>query len=121
MVGHTGNLAAAIIACEAADLAIGRIADACAAASGTLLFITGDHGNAEVMCTPDGSPKTSHTLNDVPLLIAGEAVRGRRLHDGELRDIAPTLCMLVGMAPPKSMTGHSLLAEDAESSGRLGA
>lgn len=120
MVGHTGNLAAATIACEAADLAIGRIADACAATPGTLLFITGDHGNAEAMRAPDGSPKTSHTLNDVPLLIAGEAVRGRSLHDGELRDIAPTLCTLVGMAPPASMTGHSLLAEDADSSGRLG-
>ena len=108
MVGHTGDFAATVRACEATDRAIGAIADAAAAAGATLL-ITGDHGNAEEMCTADGSPLTSHTLQRVPLLIAYGSGSGPRLAEGDLQDIAPTICALLGLHPDPAMTGESLL------------
>ena len=108
MVGHTGDFAATVRACEATDRAIGAIADA-AAAAGTTLLITGDHGNAEEMCTADGSPLTSHTLQRVPLLIAYGSGSGPRLAEGDLQDIAPTICALLGLHPDPAMTGESLL------------
>ena len=108
MVGHTGDFAATVRACEATDRAIGAIADAAAAAGATLL-ITGDHGNAEEMCTADGSPLTSHTLQRVPLLIASGSGSGPRLAEGDLQDIAPTICALLGLHPDPAMTGESLL------------
>ena len=108
MVGHTGDFAATVRACEATDRAIGVIATA-AKAAGVTLVITGDHGNAEEMCATDGSPLTSHTLQRVPLLVAyGEGV-GPALATGDLRDIAPTVCALMGLRPDPAMTGESLL------------
>jgi 2,3-bisphosphoglycerate-independent phosphoglycerate mutase len=108
MVGHTGDFAATVRACEATDRAIGVIAAAAAAAGATLL-ITGDHGNAEEMCSTDGSPLTSHTLQRVPLLVAYGDGRGPDLAEGDLRDIAPTVCALLGLRPDPAMTGESLL------------
>lgn len=108
MVGHTGSFAATVRACEATDRAIGAIAAAAAAANVTLL-ITGDHGNAEVMCDADGAPLTSHTLQRVPLLVAYGAGAGRALAEGDLRDVAPTACALLGLHPDPAMTGESLL------------
>lgn len=108
MVGHTGDFAAAVRACEATDRAIGVIA-AAAAAAGVTLLITGDHGNAEEMCAADGTPLTSHTLQRVPLLAAYGEGRGPALAEGDLRDIAPTVCALMGLRPDSSMTGESLL------------
>lgn len=108
MVGHTGDLAATIRACEATDRAIGIIADAAAAAGATLL-ITGDHGNAEAMCADDGSPRTSHTLGRVPLLVTQSGEPRFTLGEGDLRDIAPTVCALLGLRPDPAMTGASLL------------
>lgn len=108
MVGHTGNFAATVRACEATDRAIGVIA-AAAAASGVTLLITGDHGNAEEMCATDGSPLTSHTLKRVPLLVAYGKGEGLALAEGDLRDIAPTICALLGLHPDPAMTGESLL------------
>lgn len=108
MVGHTGDLAATVRACEATDLAIGAIATA-AAATGTTLLITADHGNAEQMCTADGAPLTSHTLGRVPLLAAYGEGSGPALAEGDLRDIAPTVCALMGLRPDPAMTGESLL------------
>jgi 2,3-bisphosphoglycerate-independent phosphoglycerate mutase len=108
MVGHTGDFAATVRACEATDRAIGAIA-AAAAAAGVTLLITGDHGNAEEMCAADGTPLTSHTLQRVPLLAAYGAGPGPELAEGDLRDIAVTVCALMGLRPDPAMTGESLL------------
>ena len=108
MVGHTGDIAATIRACEATDRAIGTIA-AAAAATGVTLLITGDHGNAEEMCAADGTPRTSHTLRRVPLLVAYGEGPWSALAEGDLRDVAPTVCALMGLSPDPAMTGESLL------------
>ncbi|MGH7067300.1 MAG: 2,3-bisphosphoglycerate-independent phosphoglycerate mutase [Acetobacteraceae bacterium] len=111
MVGHTGNLAAAIRAVETVDHALGRIAEALARAGGALLA-TADHGNCELMRDPQtGGPHTAHTTNPVPVLLAGAAARS--LRSGRLADIAPTLLALLGLPLPQEMTGQSLIA-DAE-------
>ncbi len=108
MVGHTGSLPAAIRAVAAVDAGLGRIAQAIAEAGGALL-VTADHGNAELMRDPaTGGPHTAHTLNPVPVLLAGGPA-GTPLADGRLADLAPTLLALVGIAQPAAMTGRSLL------------
>jgi 2,3-bisphosphoglycerate-independent phosphoglycerate mutase len=105
MVGHTGNLAAAIRAVETVDACLGRIADAVAAKGGALL-VTADHGNCEQMRDPDtGVPHTAHTTNPVPVLLMNSP---GPLHDGRLADIAPTLLTLLGLAQPAEMTGRTL-------------
>ncbi len=107
MVGHTGVLEAAVRACEAVDAQLGRIEAAIAAAGGALL-VTADHGNCEMMRDPvSGGPHTAHTLNRVPVLLAGRA--GMTLHDGRLADLAPTLLALLGLDQPSAMTGASLI------------
>ncbi|HEY3145219.1 MAG TPA: alkaline phosphatase family protein, partial [Dongiaceae bacterium] len=113
MVGHSGNLQAAIKAVEAVDRCLGRLRAAVEAKSGAIL-ITADHGNAETMVDPvTGEPHTAHTLNRVPVVVVGAA--GRKVSDGKLADVAPTLLELMGLPKPAAMTGHSLLAprEDA--------
>ena len=109
MVGHTGNLAAAVKAVEAVDRCLGRVAAAVARAGGTML-ITADHGNAETMQDPaTRQPHTAHTLNRVPVvLVNGPSVR---LRDGSLADIAPTVLALMGLPQPREMTGRSLLVQ----------
>ncbi len=108
MVGHTGILAAAIKAVETVDTGLGKIAAAVSAADGTLL-VTADHGNCETMRDAEtGEPHTAHTLNPVPVLLAGGPV-GAKLHDGILADLAPTLLALMGIEQPLLMTGASLL------------
>jgi 2,3-bisphosphoglycerate-independent phosphoglycerate mutase len=116
MVGHTGVLAAAIRAVEAADAGLGRIAEAVRAAGGTLL-VTADHGNCELMRDPaTGGPHTAHTTNPVPVVLLAPPGGGpRALRDGRLADIAPTLLALMGLPQPATMTGVSLLASDAAS------
>jgi 2,3-bisphosphoglycerate-independent phosphoglycerate mutase len=119
MVGHTGDWDATVRAVEAVDAALGRIAEALAlgvadgtaAASDALLVVTADHGNADAMRTPDGSPITAHSLNPVPILIAGRAVFGRSLGDGVLADVAPTLLELGALPPWPGITGRSLLRD----------
>jgi 2,3-bisphosphoglycerate-independent phosphoglycerate mutase len=107
MVGHTGNLAAAVRAVETVDEALGQIAAAIGEAGGALL-VTADHGNCELMRDPaTGSPHTAHTINPVPIiLLTGGATQ---LRDGRLADVAPTLLDLMGVAQPTEMTGQSLL------------
>jgi len=114
MVGHTGDLRAAIVAVETVDTCLGRVAAAVEAEGGALL-ITADHGNCECMRDPvSGQPFTAHTLNPVPVYLVGGAKPGQNaphlLADGKLADVAPTLLALMGLAPPPEMTGHSLLA-----------
>ena len=110
MVGHTGVYEAAVTACRTVDEGVGRIAREVIARGGAAL-ITADHGNAEVMIDPEtGGPHTAHTLNLVPLILAGEPFRGAGLRrDATLSDIAPTLLELMGLVQPAVMTGRSLL------------
>ncbi|KAK3346790.1 BPG-independent [Lasiosphaeria hispida] len=111
MVGHTGVYAAAIVGCEATDKAIGKILEGCKK-SGYILFITADHGNAEEMKFPDGKPKTSHTTNNVPFIMAN-APEGWSLKKeaGVLGDVAPTVLTAMGLPVPSEMTGESLLVK----------
>ena len=112
MVGHTGDLAAAMAAVAAVDRCLGRLAGAVEAAGGALL-ITADHGNAECMRGGDGAtPHTAHTHGPVPAVLAGP--QGLALRDGALADIAPTVLELMGLAAPAAMTGRSLLVPAAE-------
>jgi 2,3-bisphosphoglycerate-independent phosphoglycerate mutase len=109
MVGHTGNLDAAIRAVETIDLCLGRLSRAVEAKGGTLV-VTADHGNAEMMRDPEtGEPHTAHTLDPVPFLVVNPPMPIRRLADGRLADVAPTLLDLLGLAPPAAMTGRSLI------------
>ncbi|OAA59204.1 phosphoglycerate mutase, 2,3-bisphosphoglycerate-independent [Niveomyces insectorum RCEF 264] len=113
MVGHTGVYDAAVVGCTATDKAIGTIYEACKQA-GYVLFVTADHGNAEEMKFPDGKPKTSHTTNKVPLIMAN-APRGWRLRrdvPGVLGDVAPTVLAAMGLPQPEEMTGQSLLEKE---------
>ena len=108
MVGHTGDLQAAIKAAEAVDVAIGAASAAVQTVGGALL-ITADHGNLEMMRDPaTGQPHTAHTVGPVPLVYVGE--RHTTLRDGgALRDVAPTILDLLGLPQPTVMTGRSLL------------
>ena len=116
MVGHTGNLAAAIKAVETVDTGLGRIADAIGKTGGALV-VTADHGNCEMMRDPEtGGPHTSHTTNPVPLLLMG--VGDVTLADGRLADVAPTLLELMELPKPVEMTGVSLLRPCAGDEGR---
>lgn len=111
MVGHTGDLAAAIQAVEAVDAALGQVVGAVQAVGGAML-VTADHGNCELMQDPTtGAPHTAHTTNPVPLILVGAGAEGATLRTGgRLADIAPTLLALMGVAQPAEMTGRSLLA-----------
>ena len=109
MVGHTGNLKAAILACESVDKCIGEALNALKAADGVML-LTSDHGNCETMVDLiTGTPHTAHTTNLVPIaLIHGPS--GIRLKGGgRLVDIAPTVLSIMGLPSPPEMTGRSLL------------
>jgi len=110
MVGHTGNLQAAIRAVEAVDECVGKVAEAALARGGGLI-VTADHGNCEQMIDPaTGGPHTAHTSYDVQLIVVDERFRGRRLRiGGRLADIAPTALDMLGLPKPGAMTGTSLL------------
>ena len=109
MVGHTGDLDAAIHACEAVDTGLGRVLEALEAAGGAMLVIA-DHGNCEVMVDPaTGGPHTAHTTNPVPVILVG-GPEGAALREGRLADVAPTLLALMGLDQPEEMTGESLIA-----------
>lgn len=107
MVGHTGDLDAAIAACEAVDQGLARVLPVLQAAGGAMI-LTADHGNCEMMIDPDtGAPHTAHTTNLVPVALIG--AQGA-LNDGRLADLAPTLLQLLGLEQPAEMTGQSLIA-----------
>jgi 2,3-bisphosphoglycerate-independent phosphoglycerate mutase len=115
MVGHTGVWPAAVSAVEVVDACLGRIVATLAeldrrpGVAGSLLAITADHGNADRMRDEAGHPVTAHSLNPVPILLAGRSVEGRHLRDGVLADVAPTLLELAGLPRWEGMTGESLL------------
>ena len=109
MVGHTGDLAAAMQACEAVDAGLTRVLAALEKAGGAMI-VTADHGNCEVMIDPEsGGPHTAHTTNPVPVVLIGGPA-GVRLRDGRLADLAPTLLELMGLPKPPEMTGVSLIS-----------
>lgn len=110
MVGHTGDLAAAVKAVEAVDYGVGRIVEATREMGGALI-VTADHGNCEQMIDPaTGGPHTAHTTYDVELLVVDDSYRGRRLRPGgTLADVAPTLLEMMDLPAPPEMTGRSLI------------
>ncbi len=106
MVGHTGIMEAAVAAVEAVDTCVGRTVDAILKKGGAAL-ITADHGNAEKMCEPDGSPFTAHTTNPVPMILVGYDCELRE--GGRLADLAPTMLEILGLPKPEEMDGESLI------------
>ncbi len=106
MVGHTGSIPAAVKAVETVDACLGRVVEAVDRTGGVCL-VTADHGNAEHMLEPDGSPHTAHTTNPVPLVLTGT---NASLSDGELSDLAPTALDLCGLDKPLQMTGKTLIS-----------
>jgi 2,3-bisphosphoglycerate-independent phosphoglycerate mutase len=108
MVGHTGVWSAAVEAANVLDGAFGRLTRA-ALGEGAPLVITADHGNIEEMRDAEGNPQTKHTTSPVPFVLISEAHARARPRDGELADVAPTLCALLGIEPGPHMTGRSLI------------
>jgi 2,3-bisphosphoglycerate-independent phosphoglycerate mutase len=107
MVGHTGVIPAAVVAIETVDECLGMVLDA-VHESGGVCVVTADHGNADHMLEPDGSPNTAHSLNRVPLIVTAAGLT-LRAQGGILADVAPTVLDLLGIAQPAEMTGRSLI------------
>ena len=105
MVGHTGVFDAAVKAVETVDECVGKVVDATLKMGG-IAMVTADHGNAEEMLQPDGSPMTAHTTNPVPFILCGA---GQNLRPGKLADIAPTILDVMGLEKPAEMTGETLI------------
>jgi 2,3-bisphosphoglycerate-independent phosphoglycerate mutase len=111
MVGHTGRLDATIAAVETLDTCLGRIMIALQSAGGRAI-VTADHGNAEQMWDDQlNAPHTAHTSNPVPVILCDDRLAARRLRDGTLRDVAPTILALLGIPLAREMTGSSLVEE----------
>ena len=109
MVGHTGDLKAAMAACEAVDAGLARVVSALELAGGAMI-LTADHGNCETMIDPEtGGAHTAHTLNPVPVALIG-GPDGAHLRNGRLADLAPTLLALMQLEKPPEMTGKSLIS-----------
>ena len=108
MVGHTGSIDAAVKALEAIDECVNRVVNAINEVNGVLL-ITADHGNCEQMIDyKTGEPQTAHTTNPVPLAIVGIPAN-KKLKEGKLADLAPTMLDIMGLEKPAEMTGVSLI------------
>ncbi|MGZ6338950.1 MAG: 2,3-bisphosphoglycerate-independent phosphoglycerate mutase, partial [Candidatus Limnocylindrales bacterium] len=116
MVGHTGVWDATVAGLETVDECLARVADAVLAVDavdtsrpGGVLLITADHGKADEMRDAAGKPFTAHSLNPVPIVAVGRSVEGRRLHDGVLADVTPTILELGDLPSWEAVVGHSLL------------
>jgi 2,3-bisphosphoglycerate-independent phosphoglycerate mutase len=109
MVGHTGVIQAAVTAVETVDRCLGDVVQAVLESGGACL-ITADHGNADHMLEPDGSPNTAHSLNPVPVIVTVPDLDLRS--GGVLADVAPTLLQMMGIEQPAEMTGESLISAD---------
>ena len=109
MVGHTGVIEAAVTAIETVDECLGEVVAAVHERGGACV-VTADHGNADHMLEPDGSPNTAHSLNEVPLIVTVPGLK-LRAGDGILADVAPTVLDLLEMPQPQEMTGRSLIEE----------
>ena len=108
MVGHTGDMDAAIKACETIDKLLLPLINA-ANKLNYVSMIIADHGNCEKMKNKDGSPNTSHTTNPVPVILVDKSKRNIR--NGVLADIAPTVLEILGIKKPIEMTGKSLIVK----------
>lgn len=108
MVGHTGVFSAAIKAVETVDACLKDVVEA-GLSQDYGFIILADHGNADMMINPDGSPNTAHTTNPVPCILVGKNVQNLHLEDGRLADIAPTLLDYMNIQKPDTMTGKSLI------------
>ena len=106
MVGHTGDINAAIIACETVDQCAASIVQK-ALANGYSTLIIADHGNSEIMKNPDGSPNTAHTTNPVPVILVDPDQK--HINSGVLGAIAPTILALMKLQAPEAMTEKSLI------------
>ena len=112
MVGHTGNLEAAIKAVETIDASVGKVVEAVNAQNGVLM-ITADHGNCEQMIDyKTGEPHTAHTTNPVPIILVTDNKEYKLKENGKLADLAPTMLDLMGINKPEEMTGESLLIRE---------
>ena len=112
MVGHTGDMDAAIKAAETVDACVGRILEKTRQLGGSAI-VTADHGNLELMHNVDtNGPFTSHTTFPVPLIVVDEEYRNSKLRDdGRLADVLPTALQIMGLSQPAEMTGRSLIIE----------
>jgi 2,3-bisphosphoglycerate-independent phosphoglycerate mutase len=109
MVGHTGDMEAAVKGIETVDKAVGEIVEA-ALEEDYHLILTADHGNAEEMIEPEtGEVKTAHTTNPVPFVLISNKYKSLNRMEGSLQDIAPTILQILGIDQPEEMTGKSLL------------
>ena len=106
MVGHTGNFSAAVRACEVVDDCMGLVVDKCIENNYSIIIIA-DHGNSDIMINNDGSVNTAHTTNPVPIIVMDKQVK--KVEDGILADIAPTVLKLLDINQPKQMTGKILI------------
>ncbi len=111
-IRHTGNLNAAVKACEAVDDELGKLVNAIKESNGCMV-ITSDHGNCEVMVDPETKTKhTSHTTNLVPFAIYGTNQNIKLRKNGRLADVAPTILSLMGLDQPSEMTGTSMIEKN---------
>jgi 2,3-bisphosphoglycerate-independent phosphoglycerate mutase len=115
-VAHTGSIPATVSALECVDSCLGEVLAALRKRAAHV-FVTADHGNAETMLEPDGSPNTAHTTNPVPLIYVGDDVRLRA--GAGLADVAPTVLCLLGIDVPAEMTGRALCTEPTRRSGQV--
>lgn len=106
MVGHTGVYEAVIRAVETVDACTRQIVEA-GMAQGYSFLIIADHGNADYMINPDGSPNTAHTTNPVPCILIDDSIKN--ISDGKLADIAPTVLKIMGIKIPPEMSGNILV------------
>ena len=106
MVGHTGNFDAAVRACEVVDDCMGRVVNKCIGNNYSVVIIA-DHGNSDVMINDDGSANTAHTTNPVPIIVIDNEIK--KVDDGILADVAPTILKLLNIPKPKLMTGKILI------------
>jgi 2,3-bisphosphoglycerate-independent phosphoglycerate mutase len=116
MVGHTGDFAATVTACEVVDQLLGQLVTSCRA-TGTVLVVTADHGNAEQLLNPvTNEPDTHHTTNPVPFIVFDPRGRMRRISRPiqTLADVAPSVLTTMGIPIPPKMTGQSLVAIQVE-------
>ena len=110
MVGHTGVFSAAIKAVETVDTCVADVV-AAGIKNGYSFLITADHGNADMMINPDGTPNTAHTTNPVPCFLISKNNPNLKIKDGRLADLAPTILTLMGLQIPSEMTGNVLLQD----------
>jgi len=110
MVGHTGIYEAILKAVETVDKCVEKVVEACKTNDYSVVLIA-DHGNADNAINPDGSPNTQHSLNPVPFVLIDERFKNKKVNNGILADVAPTLCEIMGLEIPAEMDGKSLIVK----------